>query len=113
MIVRNFPIRPYASGRKLYIQISYFDVFSFKRTVIPSIASRNYSDGRVFFLYYVDIFFFDFPVCRGSHFIFSRSEEHTSELQSRQYLVCRLLLEKNTTRSPSISLHTLRSHFTS
>src|SRR3712207_7000164 len=27
---------------------------------------------------------------RGRH----RSEEHTSELQSRQYLVCRLLLEK-------------------
>src|SRR3712207_8476608 len=26
-----------------------------------------------------------------------RSEEHTSELQSRQYLVCRLLLEKNKT----------------
>src|SRR3712207_7679009 len=25
-----------------------------------------------------------------------RSEEHTSELQSRQYLVCRLLLEKKT-----------------
>src|SRR3712207_8002225 len=37
--------------------------------------------------------------CRGGrHFLFpnvgSRSEEHTSELQSRQYLVCRLLLEK-------------------
>src|SRR3712207_8664652 len=27
-----------------------------------------------------------------------RSEEHTSELQSRQYLVCRLLLEKKTIR---------------
>src|SRR3712207_7773840 len=27
--------------------------------------------------------------------IFFRSEEHTSELQSRQYIVCRLLLEKN------------------
>src|SRR5258707_7193386 len=27
-----------------------------------------------------------------------RSEEHTSELQSRQYLVCRLLLEKKKTR---------------
>src|SRR3712207_7019208 len=26
----------------------------------------------------------------------SRSAEHTSELQSRQYLVCRLLLEQNT-----------------
>src|SRR3712207_7921895 len=29
---------------------------------------------------------------RGAHAV--RSEEHTSELQSRQYLVCRLLLEK-------------------
>src|SRR3712207_8573180 len=28
---------------------------------------------------------------------FQRSEEHTSELQSRQYLVCRLLLEKKNT----------------
>src|SRR3712207_8782382 len=28
-----------------------------------------------------------------------RSEEHTSELQSRQYLVCRLLLEKKKTKS--------------
>src|SRR5258707_3929773 len=28
----------------------------------------------------------------------ARSEEHTSELQSRQYLVCRLLLEKKTER---------------
>src|SRR3712207_7457242 len=28
------------------------------------------------------------------HLIIHRSEEHTSELQSRQYLVCRLLLEK-------------------
>src|SRR3712207_8220271 len=27
----------------------------------------------------------------------ARSEEHTSELQSRQYLVCRLLLEKKNT----------------
>src|SRR3712207_7552417 len=30
-----------------------------------------------------------------------RSEEHTSELQSRQYLVCRLLLEKKT-KLPSL-----------
>src|SRR3712207_6983769 len=32
-------------------------------------------------------------VSKGSR---ERSEEHTSELQSRQYLVCRLLLEKKT-----------------
>src|SRR3712207_8738065 len=31
-----------------------------------------------------------------------RSEEHTSELQSRQYLVCRLLLEKKN-KTPPIS----------
>src|SRR3712207_7867559 len=30
-----------------------------------------------------------------------RSEEHTSELQSRQYLVCRLLLEKKKTTLPT------------
>src|SRR3712207_8687064 len=33
-----------------------------------------------------------------------RSEEHTSELQSRQYLVCRLLLEKKKTNQKSILL---------
>src|SRR3712207_8132416 len=37
-----------------------------------------------------------------------RSEEHTSELQSRQYLVCRLLLEKNK-RAPRSSRPS-RSH---
>src|SRR3712207_8179872 len=31
---------------------------------------------------------------RAPKLVSSRSEEHTSELQSRQYLVCRLLLEK-------------------
>src|SRR3712207_6936937 len=33
---------------------------------------------------------------RGAALLQIRSEEHTSELQSRQYLVCRLLLEKKT-----------------
>src|SRR3712207_7449064 len=33
-----------------------------------------------------------------------RSEEHTSELQSRQYLVCRLLLEKKKRTEPIIQL---------
>src|SRR3712207_8772499 len=35
-----------------------------------------------------------------------RSEEHTSELQSRQYLVCRLLLEKKN-KNPKDNLNTL------
>src|SRR5258707_9960916 len=39
-----------------------------------------------------------------------RSEEHTSELQSRQYLVCRLLLEKKKKRAaPSRRLTHTRS----
>src|SRR3712207_8774984 len=36
--------------------------------------------------HFCEVFLTDVPV--------PRSEEHTSELQSRQYLVCRLLLEK-------------------
>src|SRR3712207_7839444 len=45
-------------------------------------------------------------VNRGVHALdSSRSEEHTSELQSRQYLVCRLLLEKkNLSHHPSLSV---------
>src|SRR3712207_8203031 len=35
-----------------------------------------------------------------------RSEEHTSELQSRQYLVCRLLLEKKKISAPLLDLVT-------
>src|SRR3712207_7614868 len=41
----------------------------------------------------------------GSAVNLARSEEHTSELQSRQYLVCRLLLEKKKT-------HTLTTYIT-
>src|SRR3712207_7687639 len=40
----------------------------------------------------------------------ARSEEHTSELQSRQYLVCRLLLEKKK-KQPTYTFY-LDTHFT-
>src|SRR3712207_2887175 len=40
-------------------------------------------------------------LCIGLAGVLVRSEEHTSELQSRQYLVCRLLLAKNPTTSRS------------
>src|SRR5439155_17325504 len=51
------------------------------------------------------------PVCS----ITSRSEEHTSELQSRGHLVCRLLLEKKKYSSPGFQLVPLvnRSHILS
>src|SRR2546430_9875431 len=38
----------------------------------------------------------------------SRSEEHTSELQSQSNLVCRLLLEKKKTKPKSSIVHTTR-----
>src|SRR3712207_8945009 len=38
--------------------------------------------------------------------IAERSEEHTSELQSRQYLVCRLLLEKKNKKNTTSSSRT-------
>src|SRR3712207_8833790 len=41
-----------------------------------------------------------------------RSEEHTSELQSRQYLVCRLLFEKKQTTIHLAHVSTLNSHLT-
>src|SRR5258707_2341470 len=42
-----------------------------------------------------------------------RSEEHTSELQSRQYLVCRLLLEKkkkNAAENRLARIHSIAAH---
>src|SRR3712207_6955009 len=38
-----------------------------------------------------------------------RSEEHTSELQSRQYLVCRLLLEKKKFLPPLLPISLIHS----
>src|SRR3712207_8394705 len=42
-----------------------------------------------------------------------RSEEHTSELQSRQYLVCRLLLEKKKPFFSSFPTHSPPAHLCS
>src|SRR3712207_8945909 len=39
-----------------------------------------------------------------------RSEEHTSELQSRQYLVCRLLLEKKNKNTNNLITHSSTTH---
>src|SRR5207244_11889686 len=40
----------------------------------------------------------------------ARSEEHTSELQSPDHLVCRLLLEKKKNKMPSIARHRVTIH---
>src|SRR5258707_10479225 len=55
------------TGGSVYLRLSTRPVEQIKRTIDPALR-QGIIDGR--------------------------SEEHTSELQSRQYLVCRLLLEK-------------------
>src|SRR2546422_6490422 len=48
---------------------------------------------------------------RFAHFPDNRSEEHTSELQSRLHLVCRLLLEKKNSRGrPEDAAHRAEQH---
>src|SRR3712207_7968632 len=59
---------------KLYIFLDQFSIVEYLR-VAPSLTNSSTAPACTFTTLY-------------------RSEEHTSELQSRQYLVCRLLLEK-------------------
>src|SRR3989442_5341197 len=43
----------------------------------------------------------------GARVVVARSEEHTSELQSRPHLVCRLLLEKKKKQLPTSRVRTI------
>src|SRR3989441_4987432 len=73
------------------------------RSHFPASASAHFSDHRS------DVLRLCLSVGSGATPCFSpaaaldagRSEEHTSELQSLAYLVCRLLLEKKKPTSPS------------
>src|SRR3712207_7127928 len=61
--------------------------------VIEEMRARSEPDGRRPIYSHLYSSLYD-SNAGSSRMPFSRSEEHTSELQSRQYLVCRLLLEK-------------------
>src|SRR3712207_7899074 len=63
--------------------------------VLLGLAGEISAGTLVAFLFLVTLFVA--PVQTATEVL--RSEEHTSELQSRQYLVCRLLLEKKKTPS--------------
>src|SRR3712207_7306743 len=67
------------SDYRKYLCIVYTNKFCIFSAVFDSIAA--------------DIGLLKYNSC-NCIIIWRRSEEHTSELQSRQYLVCRLLLEK-------------------
>src|SRR5205823_13364321 len=73
-----------------YADIFYRNVRS--SGVIPqiSIIAGPCTGGAVYLPAITDFIF----IVAGQGYMFIRSEEHTSELQSLAYLVCRLLLEK-------------------
>src|SRR2546425_6274486 len=58
----------------------------------------------------VDLFLCDLPVRAAEPHCAGRSEEHTSELQSLAYLVCRLLLEKKKKKTPLFNYTLHQSH---
>src|SRR3712207_8749419 len=60
-------------------------------TLFRSVCSLNRNGYRLRILFHGSC---SYCICCWSAKNTARSEEHTSELQSRQYLVCRLLLEK-------------------
>src|SRR5699024_12775650 len=80
---------------------SFFCLSSYTTQPLPSFPTRRSSDlAESVRLQWKSTVFNTYmnrsalhPGCKAERFIYVRSEEHTSELQSRFYLVCRLLLE--------------------
>src|SRR3712207_8627535 len=85
--------RSLESPEYLFIYSSYPESY-----LAFNIGSLSESSTNIFFI--LDVPFFLYLISSIISFLkFDlRSEEHTSELQSRQYLVCRLLLEKKKIR---------------
>src|SRR5947209_16916888 len=70
-------------------------VFFFHGTTSTEIYTLSLHDALpISFDHLADVIDRFTTVARLTGYAIYRSEEHTSELQSRQYLVCRLLLEK-------------------
>src|SRR5687768_17693702 len=71
------------------------------RSKAPTKKRENWSTILIIVL---DIMLGSHPCCARGGYCQQRSEEHTSELQSRLHLVCRLLLEKKKTKTSAITL---------
>src|SRR5690625_6436383 len=69
-----------------WISLIYFILLFF---AVPLNIFMTFNQKRDYFIHYTNVFDFGISIQ-----ILTRSEEHTSELQSRGHLVCRLLLEK-------------------
>src|SRR3712207_7674906 len=84
---------PYTTLFRSPASVSFWTLPS--TTTLPFTITYSMPTGNCFGLALVDIALTVFGLNTTMSAL--RSEEHTSELQSRQYLVCRLLLEKKKT----------------
>src|SRR5437764_15128064 len=101
LLVLRYPLYSYAISAVYYLCPLFFFFFFFNDTATTEIYTLSLHDALPIFLQLgrparpwlpraVDYCLFD----RSTSHNRLRSEEHTSELQSPMYLVCRLLLEK-------------------
>src|SRR3712207_8458042 len=86
---------PYTTLFRSVVDVGIYEaVLALMESTIPEHVLTGHTRGRTgTFLPFVapsNIY----PTNEEDYVLIARSEEHTSELQSRQYLVCRLLLEK-------------------
>src|SRR3712207_7090066 len=79
-------------------------------TLFRSYRVRNYQGKDFGKVTFAEALAFSINVIFAKIAINERSEEHTSELQSRQYLVCRLLLEKK--KKNIYSIHSRKTTLT-
>src|SRR5687767_15690988 len=77
----------------------------FPYTTLFRSATVNFTAGQLAVEYEPEALDQDQIVGRVRELGYERSEEHTSELQSLAYLVCRLLLEKKKTSTQSSTPH--------
>src|SRR5258708_26217224 len=93
------------------LRLSFFPLFFFNDTATTEIYTLSLHDALPIFLIVFSLFFCSighFPLFQIPFFVIPRSEEHTSELQSPDHLVCRLLLEKKKKiRQLSVAIVTL------
>src|SRR3712207_6848286 len=98
--------RSHGSGNLIQTLLRHNLVDQFRLWIFPLVigsGKRLFPEGTIpFGLKLVDSKVSTTGVVIGTY---ERSEEHTSELQSRQYLVCRLLLEKKNSNQ-AIPTHT-------
>src|SRR5258708_16876831 len=89
----------------LHLMISLF--FFFNDTATTEIYTLSLHDALPIYPYRKSVkllLFIHAVVRRERFFLHPRSEEHTSELQSPDHLVCRLLLEKKKKPLPAVAL---------